>query len=174
VTLERVQPAHHEALIAEWLRRPHVSPWWGDAESRMAQFRATPGSQHALIAVGGVPAGYLRWQTVDRAVLATLGLGDIPDGAVDIDILIGEPAWVGRGVGPAALRSLLERLAQGGAPPLAGLCPSVDNAAAIRAFGKAGFRKLREVDDPVVGRCWVLVADLAPARPADPPGAWTR
>jgi RimJ/RimL family protein N-acetyltransferase len=78
------------------------------------------------------------------------------DNRVDIDLFLGEADWLGRGVGPAALEILLARLANEGAP-LAGLCPSVENAVAIRAFAKAGFRKLRQIDDPSVGRCWVLV-----------------
>jgi hypothetical protein len=32
---------------------------------------------------------------------------------------------------------------------------------AIRAFEEASFRKLRQLDDPISGRSWVLIVDLA-------------
>lgn len=59
-----------------------------------------------------------------------------------------------------ALRLLLERLRKQKKGPLAGLCTSIENAVAIRCFEKAGFRKLRQYDDPTYSRCWVLVVDL--------------
>lgn len=121
-------------------------------------------SRYAPISVGGRPVGYIRWQTVDRADLEAVGLSEIPDGAVGIDLFVGDSAWLGRGVGSATLRLLLERLRGQGKAPLAGLCVSIDNAAAIRASEKAGFHKLRQYDDPIYGRCWVLVADLTDSR----------
>jgi hypothetical protein len=37
---------------------------------------------------------------------------------------------------------------------------------AIRAFEKAGFTRLRQYDDPIYGRCWVMTAQL-PVEDAD-------
>lgn len=160
VSLEPVAFDRHAALLADWFRRPHVARWWGDAEDRIDQMRKTPRDEHAVISVGGCPVGYIRWQAVDRAALDAAGLSEIPDGAIDIDILLGEPSWLGRGVGSTALRLLLERLRNQKKGPLAGLCTSIENAVAIQCFEKAGFRKLRQYDDPTYRRCWVFVADL--------------
>jgi aminoglycoside 6'-N-acetyltransferase len=165
ITLERVVWELHGALLTGWLGRPHVSRWWGDAETRGDQMRRTPDAEHAIIAVDGRPVGYLRWKRVGRGALDRAGLSEIPEGAIDIDIFLGEPEWLGRGVGSTVLRILLEqRLRREADAPLAGLCTSVENVAAIRAFEKAGFRKLREFEDPIYGRCWLLVADLRGAR----------
>ena len=163
VRLEAFDAVRHEPLLATWLRRPHVSRWWGDPETVLRDVRNRPEQGgHALIVADGSPVGYLRWQRASRADLDEAGLTEIPDGAVDIDILIGEPAQVGRGIGPAALRLLLGRLAAEADVPLAGMVTSVENHAAIRAYEKAGFHRLRQFDDPAYGRCWVLVADLRP------------
>ncbi len=158
VTLEPWEVAHL-ARVADWLGRGHVRRWWGDPATRLAELREGGDHEQALIAVDDEPVGYLRWQRVDLADLAALGLTGIPEHAVDIDIFIGERDWLGRGVGPRALTLLLERLAARGAP-LAGLCTSVDNAVAIRAFEKAGFTRLCRYQDPEFGPCWVLSAEL--------------
>ena len=65
--------------------------------------------------------------------------------------MIGEPEFIGRGVGPAALQLLLDRLRIDPAVSLAGVGTSLDNQRAIRAFEKAGFRSLRAFDDPEHG-----------------------
>lgn len=104
------------------------------------------------------------WQTVDRTELVAVGLSEIPDGAVDIDLFVGESSWLGCGVGSAALRLLPKWLRRQGKALLAGMCVSINNAGAIRASEKAGFHKLRQCDDPTYGRCWVLVADLTDSR----------
>jgi hypothetical protein len=61
------------------------------------------GGDDALIAFDGTPVGYVRWQLAPRSELEAAGIAEVPDGAIDIDIAIGEEAFVGRGIGPAAL-----------------------------------------------------------------------
>jgi aminoglycoside 6'-N-acetyltransferase len=159
VTLEPVAWERHGALLADWLHRPHVSRWW--EADQLDRMRATPERAHAMIAVRGTPVGYIRWQAAGREALEAAGLRELPPEAIDIDLFVGEAPWLGRGVGPSALRLLLHRLARERAAPLACLCTSTDNVAALRAFEKAGFRRLRQFDDTTGERCWVLVAELA-------------
>jgi aminoglycoside 6'-N-acetyltransferase len=116
------------------------------------------GGGHALIAVDGTPVGYICWQPYRREDLETVGESDIAEGSIDVDLMIGELAHVGKGVGPCALQILLEQLAEDASVPLVGVCTSVENTRAIRAFEKAGFSRLREYDDPELGRCWFMVA----------------
>lgn len=162
VALESVSWAEHGALLSDWVRRPHVARWWLGPDGWIDDMRATPDHSHALIGVAGTPVGYVRGETVDRDALAAAGLDDIPEGSIDIDLFIGDADWLGRGVGPAALNRLLERLAAQTNAPLAGLCTSVENTRALRAYEKAGFRRLRTYDDPDYGPCWVLVVELRP------------
>jgi aminoglycoside 6'-N-acetyltransferase len=154
--------------LKSWLSRPHVARWWSDAEHQIAQAVNRPaGSGHALLWVGSTAAGYVRWQRVDDAVAVEL---DVPPQSWDADILIGEEALVGRGIGRLAVRMLCEHLLADGTAPLVGLVTSAANARAIRAFARAGLARWREYDDPRYGRCLVLVyrrsegADLPQAR----------
>lgn len=82
----------------------------------------------------------------DPEYAEALALGE---DAVGVDLFIGEADLVGRGHGPAMIRQFLRDVAF----PFHGVevCvigPSVKNAAAIRAYEKAGFRPLRTVQIP--------------------------
>ena len=105
----------HLPMLRVWLVRPHVARWWGDADEALAFVREHPPVRQALIAVDGRPVGYLCWQDPDPKELAAAGLAGLPAGIVDVDILVGEPDFVGRGIGPRALRLLLNRLRDDGA-----------------------------------------------------------
>ena len=160
VTLEPVDPERHAELFREWLGRSHVTRWWGDMALRAEQFLETPADGHALIAVGGRPVGYVRWQEVDREDLDAVGLTEIPDEAIDMDIFLGEADERGRGIGVRALELVVERLERTTRAPLAGLCTSTKNDRAIRAFEKAGFRKLKRFEEETFGEMWVLIREL--------------
>jgi aminoglycoside 6'-N-acetyltransferase len=151
----------HAALLAEWLRRPHVARWHPDADDRLKwALNPPPGGSQALIACKAQPIGYLRWQKVTREALDSVGLFEIPAGSVDIDILIGQPDSLGLGLGPKALSVLIDALRSDVSIPVLGLSPSVDNVAAQRAYAKAGFRKRREYDAPGLGRLALMLMRL--------------
>jgi len=114
---------------------------------------------HALITADGRPVGYMCWQRPSREELEAAELTDLPEDLVDIDILIGEPEFLGRGVGPRALVLLLTRL-HGEGVGFAGLGTSTSNRVAIRAYEKAGFRLFRDFEEPESGPCKYMVAQL--------------
>jgi len=117
-------------LLAEWLARPHVALWHPDPGAWLRWALNPPqGGAHALIDWDGRPIGCLRWQKVTRETLDSLSLTEIPEGSVDIDILIGETDCLGRGLGPRALSILVRTLSQDRSIPLLGLTTSVLNAA---------------------------------------------
>lgn len=111
-----------------------------------------------LIVVNQVPVGYMRWQKPDVSALAELGLDGIPEGSVDMDILIGEPAVVGQGIGRRAIQLLRDRLFEDSTIPLVGMVTSVANVAALRAIEAAGFSRFQEYVDPRYGPCFVLAS----------------
>lgn len=152
-------------LLARWLSEPHVSPWYPDPEDHLSWALSPPnGGDRAFILSDGTPVGYIRWQVVSREVLDTVGLTDIPGGAVDVDILIGEPNCVAKGIGPTALGLLLARL--GETVPLVGLTTSIRNTVAQRAFQKAGFHILRRYSPPGYGECLLMVLTFRTGRDA--------
>jgi aminoglycoside 6'-N-acetyltransferase len=114
----------------------------------------------AIIAVDGVAVGYVCWQTLSHDELEAAGLLDLPKGLVDIDVFIGEPDYLNRGVGSKSLLLLLDRLRAAPSVSVAGVGTSAANKQAIRAFEKAGFHLFREFRDPEFGSCWYMVADV--------------
>jgi len=163
VRLEAFDPELDLQRLRDWLRQPHVNRWWGDHPQQFEDPQWCSRETHAVIVVDGAPVGYLCWQRTPQDELEAAGLTDLPDDLVDIDIMIGEPKAVGRGVGPRALGLLLDRFRSDPLVSSAGLATSVSNARAIRAFEKAGFRLFREFQDSGSGPCRYMVADFRDA-----------
>ena len=146
-------------LLKRWLRSPHVVRWWGTSGLHLTALAQRSRDKHAVITADGRPVGYLCWQRPSPSELEAAGLADLPEDLVDIDILIGEPELLGRGIGPRALVLLLARLRDEGVG-FAGLGTSTSNRVAIRAFEKAGIRLFRDFEDPESGTCEYMVAQL--------------
>lgn len=146
------------ALLASWLRKPHVREWWRDeptdeyVEQQYGPVVDRSDSAMAfVIHLDGTPVGLIQcyrhsdepdW---DRAV-------GVPD-AAGIDYLIGAPEQCGRGVGTAMIAAfsglVFERYPDVGSVVAV---PQQDNLASCRALEKAGFRFVDardlESDDP--------------------------
>jgi len=133
-------------LLRAWLRRPHVTRWWGDANEALAHAAAQPPERHRIITAGGRRCGYVCWQPLSSTEIAMFGLGSLAGDHMDIDILIGEDACLGRGVGPVALQLIVELLASQGVSST-GLGTDVENTRACRAFRKAGFQQKAEFQE---------------------------
>ena len=160
VRLEAYDPELHSQRLREWLHRPHVARWWGDPQVALESSLLCSPENHAVIVADGALAGYLCWRTLPRSELEGAGLEDLPEDLVDIDVCIGEPEFLDRGVGPRSLGLLLERLRVDPLATVAGVGTSVSNGRAIRAFEKVGFRLFREFYDPEFGSCWYMVAEV--------------
>lgn len=148
VTLEKFVPLQHTELLKSWLEQPHVCKWWLDPPQQLSicLAREKTGSDHRLIAIDGRPVGYIRWEPFHSRDLAPYADINVPEGAVDLDILIGDPDDIGRGVGPSALRQLEELLSEAGEIAFLMLAVSIDNHSAINAYQKCQFIKVVEFD----------------------------
>jgi aminoglycoside 6'-N-acetyltransferase len=138
-----------------WINAPHVASWWDPAPSLAAveeeylpRIADPSASQCYAILLGGEPIGFIQTYLIHdhpeyaRAV-------DVEPGAAGVDLFIGEPAQVHRGLGPRILRCFLRDVVF--ARPEVESCiigPACSNAAAIRAYEKAGFRHLKSVQVP--------------------------
>jgi aminoglycoside 6'-N-acetyltransferase len=154
IELAPVRPRDLE-LIRGWVRRPHVTRWWGDPDQSYADVSQHPPADQALISLDGRPVGYVLWQRPSREELATAGLATLPPDHVDVDILIGEPELIGRGIGPSALLLLLDRLRSKGVSSV-GLGTDIANQRARRAFEKAGFRFFNEFAEDGRAMCYLI------------------
>ena len=151
--------------MARWLIQNHVQRWWGDPALNLVDFDEQPPRQHLIVLAGEEPIGYVRWQRLLGKELAAMGVSGLPDGCANIDLFIGEPEWLGRGAGPAALGLLLKLLQVDPAVPVAAVSTSVRNVRAIRAYEKAGFQRYCQYDESESGLYWIMIARLTPTAP---------
>lgn len=124
--------------LAHWRALPHVRRWWGDPEIEAeAEKLADPRVRASIVEQAGRPFAFLQDYRVSD--WPPHPFDHLPTGAYGLDLYIGESNMLSQGHGPALLRQHVEYLfAQG--VPAAGIDPHPNNAAAIRAFEKAGFK----------------------------------
>ncbi len=156
VTLETINLVYDHELLSDWLHREQVCKWWGDPASRLKLIETTSSEMHAMICASGSPVGYICWQKVDRKELDSVGLFNVPDNVIDIDIFIGDSISRGKGIGPKALDLLFHRLRDNAKTRLAGLVTSINNQPAIYAFEKSGFKKKYQFESTSFGPCWYM------------------
>lgn len=141
-------------LLHEWLGRPHVSAWWGDApslaevEADYTPFLEPDSKTLGFIAVlDGRDIGFIQSYVV-------VGSGDgwwedeTDPGARGIDQFLAHPGDLGRGLGTLLVRSFVDRLFTDDAVTVVQTDPSPDNVRAIRCYERAGFVRVRELVTP--------------------------
>lgn len=161
-------------LVSQWLRAPHVAPWWReDADQPAIEKRYGPvvdardPTEVFVIELDGQAIGMIqRYRLADdpdweRALAVAAG----PSSAAGIDYLIGLEQLVGQGLGAHLIRHFTSDT-WGRYPEIAGLLVSVqaENRRSWRALEKAGFRRQwsgeLESDDPSdAGLSYVYVLD---------------
>lgn len=143
--------------VKNWLNAPHVAQWWHDPVRQFALVSGDlddPDMEQFIVSAGARPFAYL--QCYNLSAWDT-GFGAQPDGARGLDQFIGEADMLGRGHGSAFIRDFAEKLLAGGTPRVV-IDPAPENARAIRAYEKAGFRKDRTVATPD-GAALLMVRD---------------
>lgn len=141
-----------------WLLRPHVRQWFDDVptvaypDHAISEYRTAIRGEDPtdlfVIELDGRPIGVLQSYRIDDHPEYAAQLA-LRRPAVGMDLFIGEPDLTGRGHGPTLIRAFLRDVAF----PRYGvdLCvigPTASNAAAIRAYEKAGFRFLKTYLEP--------------------------
>lgn len=133
-------------LFARWLKTPEVVCWWGDPDEQyrlIADDLGVPAMAQWVVSCEGRPFAYV--QAYQVRTWPQPHLAYLPEGAVAIDVFIGEPDMLGRGHGARFLRLFAERLRADGAPVVV-TDPHVDNHRARRAYRRAGFSGDTAVD----------------------------
>lgn len=109
-------------LLRTWLEREHVRLWWREPIEHELAHELTG---RFVIVVDGRSAGLI--QTYDG----------------EVDLLIGEEELTGRGLGAQILSQFVEEKVSGDAFALV----EEGNRRSWRAFEKAGFRHVRDVEE---------------------------
>lgn len=152
------------ALLARWLAEPYVARWWNHDYTPEAVERDfgpsadgdEPNEDH-LVLLDGRPIGliqYSRYTDYPEYVAELEPWLPVPEGAVSIDYLIGEPALVGRGIGSSMIAAFVERIWNADPAATCIIVPVCSaNQASWRALQRAGFsfltRGLLEPDNPI-------------------------
>lgn len=143
--LRAVDPEGDAELVAAWMNDPEVAPYWeldGPVERVAAYLRDQVGSGHAtpyLGCVDGTPMSYWELYRADLDPLSRHYRARPRDAGVHV--LLGPPAYRGRGLGPVLLRAVTDW--QLHSDPYAQRVvaePDVRNIRSVRAFERAGFR----------------------------------
>ncbi len=150
----RVTPADLGLLLA-WQAQPHVREWWDAVEPADEQDLADPRVARWLVSADGRPFGYMQDYTVHG--WDNHHFFGLPEGSRGVDQFIGEPDMIGKGHGPAFIAQRLKSLFDEGAPVVA-TDPDPNNARAIAAYKKAGFRAFGPPRDTPWGRILPLQA----------------
>ncbi len=137
-----------------WLNLPHVMTGYGlgrgcTLEEVVEQYGpVVSGADKVrgfLLEVTGRPAGYVQtYRILDHPDYAR-AVG-VTDEAHGVDLFLGDPDLVGRGLGPLVLRRFVEDVVFARTDAVAVVAdPPSTNRRSVRALEKAGFRRWREV-----------------------------
>jgi aminoglycoside 6'-N-acetyltransferase len=154
-------------LLAGWLREPRVARWWNHDTSPGAverdfgpSVRGEEPGEDLVVLLGDRPVGLLQRSVIsdypeDLAEFSTLV--EVPEGAVELDYLIGDAALRGRGLGPRMIRhAVADTFATRPGVPAVLVSVVAANTASWRALEKAGLRR-------------VAAGPMEPDNPADDP-----
>ncbi|HEY7603311.1 MAG TPA: GNAT family N-acetyltransferase [Gaiellaceae bacterium] len=139
-------------LVERWLNEEHVARWWREPveeaiEKRYAGIEGRRPTRQFLIVVDRRPAGMIQTYRVsdhpEWQQLVQVG-GDV----AGVDLLLGEPDLVGRGLGPQVLTEFVRAVVFAD-PAVNAVVATVEepNRRSWRAFEKAGFRHVRDVEE---------------------------
>jgi aminoglycoside 6'-N-acetyltransferase len=101
-----------------------------------------------LICCDGAPIGYIQSYAVRPGAW---GLSDV-EGGIGLDLFIGEPRYLHRGLGSDILRQFAGMAFRDTSILACFIDPSPRNRIAVRAFEKAGFRYVADAADPENGQ----------------------
>ena len=150
----------HFPLLLKWLETPHIKAWWGQdvkwtpeliqekytnyVEGYKLENGIAKTLKAYIICVDSMPIGYIQiYNAYDFA--RSKPLTGLPSNLAAFDVLIGEKSYLKQGLGSQAIKQFLTE--HGNSYTHVFADPENTNLAAIRAYEKAGFKKIIEQSD---------------------------
>jgi aminoglycoside 6'-N-acetyltransferase len=134
-------------LLATWLKRPHVAKWRRHPEQQLKAIGAhiaDMDSDAFIVCLGGNAIGYLQCYPMKGEWVSHKAMAR---GARRVDMLLGEPDYLGKAHGAALLRQFVEAQSRSGVPRLIAILDT-RNVTAIGCYGRAGFEPAEIVTRP--------------------------
>lgn len=142
------------ALLARWMDTPHWRQWWGDPEEELGficdMIEGRDTTRPFLFLVEGRPAGYIQYWIIGHHqngiwVKDNPWLMALPSDAIGVDLSIGAADDLSKGYGSLALKAFVAMLRSEGFANII-IDPDPTNGRAVRAYEKAGFRPIPELE----------------------------
>lgn len=177
ITFTPLTPVHF-SLLLKWLELAHVKAWWDQDvhwtpdlirekyvpytagyKRLILSDRVITKPMHAFIILcEGLPIGYIQYYNVhDFPREQEYDTADLPESCAAIDWYIGELERVGKGIGPKALSLFLDKEVFPHFKTVF-VDPDTSNGHAIRAYEKAEFKVIKQVQDGTI--TWMLGENL--------------
>jgi aminoglycoside 6'-N-acetyltransferase len=129
----------HRSMLLQWLSSHHAQEWWGEPHEELRLIYAIEDAEHEpyIAHVDGKPIAYIQawWPTLHGDIPWQK---DMPMTTRGIDITIGAPENLSKGLGSLIIKHFAAKLFAEGATRLI-IDPDAKNARAIAAYKKAGF-----------------------------------
>lgn len=141
-------------LLASWLHSPHMREWWGDPDEELGFIRdmveGRDTTRPFLIVLDGRPVGYIQYWFIGHHqnevwIKDNPWLAELPSEAIGVDLSIGDPDLVSKGIGSTALSAFVRKLSADGYRTII-IDPDPANLRAVRAYQKAGFRPIPHLE----------------------------
>lgn len=136
--------------LEHWFSMPHVLEWWEDSHETLEDIKSGEYFKEYdvssfIAAIDGQPIAYIQaWKPSANDEYPWQA--DLPKDARGIDLFIGPPEYLGKGIGPQIISAFIKKLRNEGAGSIF-IDPDPNNSRAVRAYEKLGFKKIGFVKD---------------------------
>ena len=144
-------------LMHRWLNAPHVREWWYDEgttrqeieDHYLPRIEGRETARPFVILHNSAPVGYIQTYPIsDEDDAEYAALVDVAN-AAGVDLFIGEPEYLYRGLGQHIIRAFLfEHVFSEPDTRVCVIGPEPKNSAAIRTYEKAGFKFFKTIQVP--------------------------
>lgn len=142
-------------VLAQWLQEPQVARWWNhesddDAVERDfgPSIRGEEAGEDLVVSMDGTAIGLVQRSVIGdypEELAEFAAIVDVPDGAVELDYLIGDASLRGRGIGTRMIAAAIEKTwTDFPSAPVVLVAVVAANVASWRALEKAGMQRIAE------------------------------